>query len=112
MPEGGYILAQHKRLLTLSQKDKIPHRIKRFIPNDWRKTNYRIAERMLNATYDRQLVGESWETLFWAAQNIQNLKESIEAVAARGELGRIRNVRGHIKKRIENILEETPTDAD
>lgn len=38
--------AQHKRLFALSQKHQLPYRVKRFIPDDWRKTNYRIAERI------------------------------------------------------------------
>ncbi|WP_420643942.1 radical SAM protein [Candidatus Leptofilum sp.] len=104
VPTGDYIINQHEKLLALSQKHDLPHRIKRYIPNDWRKTNYKIAERMLNVSYERQMLGQSWEKLFWAAQNIQNLKEPIEAVAARGELGHIKNVRGHIKRRIEDIL--------
>ena len=106
VPAGEYMQAQHERLFALSQKHKLPHRIKRFIPNDWRRTNYRIAERMLNVAFERQMLGQSWETLFWAAQNIHNLKEPLEAVAARGELGQINNVRGRIKTRIQKILDE------
>ena len=105
-PTHDYMQAQHEQLLSLSKKHDLPHRIKRFIPQDWRKTNYRIAERMLNAAFERQLVGQSWETLFWAAQNIQNLKEPLETVADRGELGKIKNVRGPIKTRLEKILNE------
>ena len=112
LPGGDYMRQQHERLFALSDKHQLPHRIRRFIPNDYRKTNYRIAERMLNVSFERQMFGQSWETLFWAAQNIQNLKEPIEAVAARGELEQIKNVKGPIKKRIEAILEEMPTAAD
>ena len=112
LPGGDYMRQQHERLFALSDKHQLPHRIRRFIPNDYRKTNYRIAERMLNVSFERQMFGQSWETLFWAAQNIQNLKEPIEAVAARGELEQIKNVKGPIKKRIEAILEEMPTTAD
>ncbi|MCB8928826.1 MAG: radical SAM protein [Ardenticatenaceae bacterium] len=112
LPGGDYMRQQHERLFALSNKHQLPHRIRRFIPNDYRKTNYRIAERMLNVSFERQMFGQSWETLFWAAQNIQNLKEPIEAVAARGELEQIKNVKGPIKKRIEAILEEMPTTAD
>ena len=112
LPGGDYMRQQHERLFALSDKHQLPHRIRRFIPNDYRKTNYLIAERMLNVSFERQMFGQSWETLFWAAQNIQNLKEPIEAVAARGELEQIKNVKGPIKKRIEAILEEMPTAAD
>lgn len=109
LPSGSYMQEQHERLFALSQKHQLPHRIRRFVPPDWRKTNYLIAERMLNVSYERQMRGQSWETLFWAAQNIQNLPESIEAVAARGELGRINNVRGPIQTRLEAILAELQT---
>ena len=112
LPGGDYMRQQHERLFALSDKHQLPHRIRRFIPNDYRKTNYHIAERMLNVSFERQMFGQSWETLFWAAQNIQNLKEPIEAVAARGELEQIKNVKGPIKKRIEAILEEMPTATD
>ncbi|MCP4420328.1 MAG: hypothetical protein GY805_27295, partial [Chloroflexi bacterium] len=105
-PTGDYLLAQHKRLFALSKKHQFPNRIKRFIPDDWRKNNYRIAERMLNVSFERQMLGNSWKTLFWAAQNIQNLKEPLEAVAARDELTSIKNVNGRIKARIEAILNE------
>ena len=112
LPGGDYMRQQHERLFALSDKHQLPHRIRRFIPNDYRKTNYPIAERMLNVSFERQMFGQSWETLFWAAQNIQNLKEPIEAVAARGELEQIKNVKGPIKKRIEAILKEMPAAAD
>ena len=112
LPGGDYMRQQHERLFALSDKHQLPHRIRRFIPNDYRKTNYRIAERMLNVSFERQMFGQSWETLFWAAQNIQNLKEPIEAVAARGELEQIKNVKGPIKKRIEAILKEMPPATD
>ena len=112
LPGGDYMRQQHERLFALSNKHQLPHRIRRFIPNDYRKTNYRIAERMLNVSFERQMFGQSWETLFWAAQNIQNLKEPIEAVAARGELEQIKNVKGPIKKRIEAILKEMPPATD
>ncbi|MCP5100746.1 MAG: radical SAM protein [Chloroflexi bacterium] len=111
VPTGDYLLTQHKRLFALSKTHQIPYKIKRFIPTDWRKTNYIIAERMLNVAFTRQMLGQSYETLFWAAQNIQNLKEPIEAIAARGELTTIQNIRGHIKTRIENILSEMRADT-
>ena len=106
VPSGDYMITKHKMLTALCNKHKMPYRIKRFIPNDYRKTNYEIAERMLNVSFERQMVGESWETLFWAAQNIQNLTEAIEDVAARGELSTIKNVHGHIKRRVEAIINE------
>ncbi len=106
VPAGDYMLKQHERLFALSEKHGLPNRIPRFIPNDWRKSNYIIAERMLNVSFRRQMVGQSWKTLFWAAQSIHSLKESLENIAARGELGTIRNVNGRIQKRIETILKE------
>ncbi|KAA3663859.1 MAG: radical SAM protein [Chloroflexi bacterium] len=106
VPTGDYMITKHKMLTELCEKHNLPYRIKRYIPNDYRKTNYKIAERMLNASYQRQMFGQSYETLFWAGQNVQLLPEAIEAIAARGELATIKNVRGNILKRIQRILDE------
>ena len=105
VPNEAYIKDKNTALLRLCREYELPHRIPRFIPRDWRETNYRIAERMLNRAFEHQIQGRPWKNLFWAGQNVQNLKEPLEAIAARGELETIRNVRGKIKTRIEALLE-------
>ncbi|MBI5417191.1 hypothetical protein HZA55_04510 [Candidatus Poribacteria bacterium] len=81
----------------------MPYRIKRYIPNDFRKENYQIAEKLFNMAYDRQIKGLDFSNIFWAAQNIQNLKESITEVAKRNELKEIRNVDDNVIKLLVNL---------
>jgi len=50
------------------------------------------------------MLGKDWSNLFWAGQNIQNLNESIEGIAQRRELDRIRNVRGYILEEVKEYL--------
>ena len=86
------------------KKDEINHRIKRFIPEDFRKMNYIISEKLLNESYGKQMLGQNWNNIFWAGQNIQNMNEAIEDVVSRNELHKIRNVYGEIKSKVENYL--------
>ena len=105
-PSSSYFKPKHRQLLALCEAAQLPHRIKRFIPNDYRRTNYLIAEQLLNEAYRQQMVGKPYENLHWAGQNIQNLKEPIEEIAARGELTTIRNVRGPILEKVNHLLYE------
>ncbi|MCP4051179.1 MAG: radical SAM protein [bacterium] len=93
-----------KLIYKLCKKHNIPIRIKRFIPNDYRKHNYIIAEMLLSMAYEKQTQGEYCQNLFWAGQNIQSLKESIEDVFNRKELYTIKNVYGKIRILIENYF--------
>ncbi len=105
-PHSAYIKPKHRQLLALCDAAQLPIRIKRFIPDDFRRTNYRIAEQLMNEAYRQQMVGKPWENLNWAGQNIQNLQEPIEDIAARGELATIRNVRGNIEEKVEQLLQK------
>lgn len=106
VPEERYLSEKNQLFISISREIGLPIRIPRFIPADWRRANYQIAERMLNRAYLNQINGKGWEKLFWAGQNIQNLKEPIEQVASRGDLGSIRNVEPQIQSRIQDILAE------
>ena len=103
-PPQAYLLPKQQRLLQLCSDHDLPVRIPRFIPEDWRGTNYRVAERLLNEAYLRQMRGQGAQNLFWAGQNIQNLREPIDAIAARDELETIRNVRGEAKEAVMELL--------
>jgi DNA repair photolyase len=103
-PPLDYLLPKHERLFELCRNHQIKYRIPRFVPEDYRKANYLVAETLLNQAYEKQLLGEDWQALFWAGQNIQNLQESIVAVAERSELGKIRNVTGRTKNKVESLL--------
>ncbi len=91
-------------MLRLCSDHDLPVRIPRSIPEDWRAINYRVAEELLNQAYLRKMWGQSDQNLFWAGQNIQNLREPVDAIAARGELETIRNVRGEIKEVVLELL--------
>jgi DNA repair photolyase len=92
----SYVLKINKKVLSLSGKYNLPYRIKRYVPGDYRKSNYIIAEELLNESYRLQVTGKAWSNMYWAGMNIQNLKESIAEVAARNELQKIRNVTDEI----------------
>jgi DNA repair photolyase len=101
-PKRSYCLKIHKKLFALCKRYNLPYRIKRFIPDDFRRENYLIAEKLLNKAYKLQMLGKAWSNLHWAGQNIQNLKESILEVAKRSDLQKIRNV----DEEIESIIKE------
>jgi DNA repair photolyase len=105
-PSLEYLLPKHQKLFELCEKHRLPYRIKRYIPNDYRKTNYLIAEELLNESYQGQMLGKAWSNMFWAGQNIQNLSESLEEIWQRNELSKIRNVEGDIKNQIESRLKD------
>lgn len=87
-----YTTIIHKKIFALCEKYNIAYRIKRYIPDDYRKNNYIIAEKLLNLAYKQQMLGQKWSNDFWAGMNIQNLKESVEDIAKREQLHTIRNV--------------------
>ncbi|MEL7001469.1 MAG: radical SAM protein [Bacteroidota bacterium] len=99
-----YLKATESKLQELCLKHRLPIRMKRFIPEDYRKWNYVVAEKLLNERYFCHLEGKNNQELFWAAFNIHNLKESIKTMSERGHLSTIRNVKGSILKQIEAYL--------
>lgn len=108
-PKGSYYKEINAKMFSLCEKYKLSYRIKRFIPNDYRKRNYEIAEKLLNKAFDLQMIGKPWSNIFWAGQNIQILKESIADVAKRDELQKIRNVNDKIESFIiENLKSSDP----
>ncbi len=105
---GPTIEYQHRinqMLLEVCDRVGIQVRIKRHIPDDYRKDNYLVAEKLLNTAYLRQVEGKPHTDLFWAGQNIQNLKLSIQEVSQQGNLSSINNVQGEILKQVEKLLE-------
>jgi len=108
-PEAGYVTGVSRMVREILRRNGMASRIRRYIPEDHRKENYRISERMLNMAMDSQLDGRSWKGLHWAGMNIQNLKESIVEVAARGELDTLGNIRGRTAAIIEGLLKGTGT---
>jgi DNA repair photolyase len=103
-PNRSYTKQINQKMLELCEKYDLKYRIKRFIPDDFRKQNYMIAEEILNEAYNNQISGRPWKNLFWAGQNINNLKEPIAKIADRGELQTIRNIDAPLEQRIEKML--------
>ena len=77
-PSADYVQKMHLKLVNLSQKHNLPIRVKRWIPQDYRKWNYKISEILLNKEYlDFIKSGKSNTTMKWAGLKLNNLKESI-----------------------------------
>lgn len=91
-PPAEYARKLHLQLLNLCEKYKLPVRIKRWIPSDYRKWNYKISEILLNTEYINALrTGKSNKTMMWAGLNLNNLEESILNVYERGEISQLKN---------------------
>jgi len=93
----NYMRRINKEMIRLCTAYRLRYRIKRYIPDDFRKENYLIAEKLLNESYDLQIHDKPWTKTFWAGQNIQNLNTSVVEIANRNELRKIRNVDDRIE---------------
>ncbi|MEZ5059679.1 MAG: radical SAM protein [Saprospiraceae bacterium] len=76
-PDGKYLLEKHHLLFEIAKKYQLPIRIPRYIPDDYRNNNYRLAEELFKEAYTRQMLGGDWHGLFWGAHNIQNFNSDI-----------------------------------
>ena len=103
-PQKRYTIRKSKEILEILKKYDMPYRVKRFIPPDFRKLNYNVAENLLNEACRLQDLGKSSKNMYWAGQNVQNLGESIKDVAERGDLQHIRNVNSEIEQLITQII--------
>ncbi|MFX1519746.1 MAG: radical SAM protein [Promethearchaeota archaeon] len=105
-PKARFFKKNSKKMLDLCVKYDLPYRVKRFIPNDFRRMNYIISEKLLNEAYRLQMLGKAWSNKHWAGLNIQNLKESIVNIAKRNELQKIRNVTNEIEAFIRENFDD------
>jgi len=110
--KDSYNIQISRKFLDLCAKYDMPLRIRRFIPDDYRAENYRIAEKILNQAYRLMMTGKAWKSLHWAGMNIQNLKEPIAEVSNRGELRNIRNVDARLEDLIRRELGEAGAGRD
>jgi len=107
-PPSEYHKKFNNKLWNLCQKYKVNVRVKRWIPSDFRKWNYKLSELLLNKEYiDALKTGKSNKTLMWAGLNLNNLEESILDVYKRGELHTIKNFNPKIIEIIEPYLEKS-----
>jgi hypothetical protein len=94
------------KALKLCRKYKINIRLKRWIPSDYRKWNYKISELLLNKEYiDSLRTGKSNRTMMWAGLNLNNLEESILNVYERNELHTLKNFNSPVIEFIKPYLE-------
>ena len=106
-PDKAYVKRIHKITLGLCQKYRLNFRLRRYIPSDFRRQNYLVAQRLLDESYLSQILGRPWTKTFWAGQNINNLEEPIEGKARQHELRKIRNVDLQIEEYVLNLLQES-----
>ncbi len=100
-PPEAYVLKMHLKLFNLSQKYNLPLRVKRWIPKDYRKWNFKISEILLNKEYlDLIKMGKSNTTMKWAGLKLNNLKESILNIYKNDK---IYQLEGFYKKEIDII---------
>ncbi len=104
-PASEYARNMHSKLYKLCNDYKIPCRVKRWIPNDYRKWNYKISELILNKEYiDSIILGKSNNNMKWAGLKLNNLKESILDVYKRGALKSLNNFNSEIIKLVEPFI--------
>jgi DNA repair photolyase len=104
-PPSNYVNIIHSKLLKLCKDYNLPIRIKRWIPNDYRKWNYKISEFLLDKEYiEFVATGKSDSNLKWAGLILNNLTESIIDVSKRGELSKLSNFNSKIVRLVDSKL--------
>ena len=107
-PPTDYCKKINFKVWKLSQKYDIKVRVKRWIPSDYRKWNYKLSEILLNKEYvDSLQTGKSNRSMMWAGLNLNNLEESILDVYRRGELHTLKNFNSKIMNFVEPYLEKS-----
>ncbi|MHA1266031.1 MAG: radical SAM protein [Candidatus Helarchaeota archaeon] len=102
-----YLFRISKKMVHLCRKYSMSYRVKRWIPSDFRRVNYLVAQDLADEAYNIQITkGRGYQHKLWAANHINNLKESIVDLALKGELERIPNVRGKLKEEIERLIKK------
>jgi hypothetical protein len=107
-PNSDYLKIIHNKFLDLCHKYGISYRMKRYIPDDYRQVNYVVAAEILNQIYDDQLIGKTRKNLFWIAQNIQNLKESIHELSYKKQLHTLGNLSTEYLLILDQLLKKYP----
>jgi DNA repair photolyase len=103
-PPQAYIKEKNQILFNLCQKYGLNIRINRWIPSDYRRWNYKIAEIILNEEYRNSIIDKPNKKMRWAGLYLNNLEESIINYYKRGELTKIKNLDEKIIKFIKPYL--------
>ena len=106
-PPSEYNKKINAKVLNLCEKYGVKVRVKRWIPPDYRKWNYKISELLLNTEYIEMLKGNANKTMMWAGLHLNNLEESILDVYKRGELSKLRNFTNKIVDLVTQYLEKS-----
>jgi len=107
-PPKDYVNKIYQKLLMLCQKYDVAVREKRWIPNDYRKWNYKISELLLVKDYIDELTsGKSNKSFYWAGLTLNNLEESIINVYKRGELATLKNFNSKVIDFVEPYLKRS-----
>lgn len=105
-PHPSYNSGIDRLLQNLCDKHQIATRIKRFLPGDHRRDNYRIAEQLFSMAIRSQITGQTWSKLFRTASDIQKLKVSIRELD-RSQMGKeLGRIDGKLMMLIEEMLAE------
>ncbi|MEQ8174898.1 MAG: radical SAM protein [Syntrophomonadaceae bacterium] len=103
-PPSSYSSGIENLLQNLCDKHHIATRIKRYLPDDYRRENYRIAENLFAMAGRAQIVGQPWSKMFRTAHDIQKLKLSIKELNL-AHLGKdLRRMDGSLMQLIEEML--------
>ncbi len=105
-PRADYIKEINIKILELCKKYSLQIRLKRWIPSDFRKWNYIISQKLLDKYYRDSLIGKTNNSLLWAGLYLNNLKESILDIRAKGELLQIKGFNSFIASLVENYLDD------
>jgi len=102
--QKNYSERVNMKLFELCKKYNLAYRIKRFIPSDFRKVNYKIAEKFLNSAYKKQMTGRHWMTSFRAGHEIQNLTVSVKEIAEKGQWHLLKNINMQVREYLKEYL--------
>jgi DNA repair photolyase len=111
-PNKEYVKMLNRKTSQLCKKYELPMRLKRFIPNDYRKHNYILAEKLLNEAYEREITEKPHFGFQKAAFTIQSLPESIFSIYNRGMLNKIEFISPDIELKIKNYLSSVDSSSD
>ncbi|MBD3212298.1 MAG: radical SAM protein [Candidatus Lokiarchaeota archaeon] len=107
-----YLNQMNLKLYNLCQKYGLETRVKRWIPSDYRKWNYIIAEVLLNEEYKNAIRGTPNNKMKWAGLYLNNLDQSIINYYKRGELKMLRNFNDEIIEFLKPYLKRGEKDRD
>jgi len=111
-PNSQYYTNMQRKLMKLCEHYHLAVHVPRWITNDFRKVNYQIAQILLNEFEMQKRLGQPADQLFWIAQNIQNLEESILDLNRRNELKTIRGMTDQMIEKISPYLIDSRPSLD